>query len=88
MDSELQRPDLIKRKHIVVIITADIRIKDVRIAFEASGSSYSVDRNLRNLGYSDITVAHPKELSWIIKSKKKNNHVYRLSQFETKCKKN
>ena len=26
---ELQRPDLIKRKHIVVIITADIRIKDV-----------------------------------------------------------
>ena len=47
--------------------------KDVRIAFEASGSSYSVDRNLRNLGYSDITVAHPKELSWIIKSKKKND---------------
>jgi transposase len=27
------------------------------------------------LGYSDITVAHPKELSWIIKSKKKNDHV-------------
>ena len=49
--------------------------KDVRIAFEASGSAYSVDRNLRNLGYSDITVAHPKELSWIIKSKKKNDHV-------------
>ena len=48
--------------------------KDVRIAFEASGSAYSVDRNLRNLGYSDITVAHPKELSWIIKSKK-NDHV-------------
>ena len=49
--------------------------KDVRITFEASGSAYSVDRNLRNLGYSDITVAHPKELSWIIKSKKKNDHV-------------
>lgn len=49
--------------------------RDVRIAFEASGSAYSVDRNLRNLGYSDITVAHPKELSWIIKSKKKNDRV-------------
>ncbi len=49
--------------------------RDVRIAFEASESAYSVDRNLRRLGYSDITVAHPKELSWIIKSKKKNNSV-------------
>ena len=49
--------------------------KGVRITFTASGSAYSVDRNLRNLGYSDITVAHPKELSWIIKSKKKNDHV-------------
>lgn len=49
--------------------------KDVRIAFEASGSAYVVDRNLRKLGYSDITVAHPKELSWIIKSKKKNDRV-------------
>ena len=46
--------------------------KDVRIAFEASGSAYVVDRNLRKLGYSDITVAHPKELSWIIKSMKKH----------------
>ena len=49
--------------------------KGVRITFEDSGSAYSVDRNLKNLGYSDITVAHPKELSWIIKSKKKNDHV-------------
>ena len=49
--------------------------KGVRITFEASGSAYSVDHNLRSLGYSDITVAHPKELSWIIKSKKKNDHV-------------
>ena len=26
--------------------------KDVRIVFEASGSAYTVDRSLRNLGYS------------------------------------
>ena len=32
--------------------------KGVRITFEASGSAYSVDHNLRNLGYSDISVAH------------------------------
>ena len=49
--------------------------KGVRITFESSGSAYSVDRNIRNLGYYDITVAHPKDLSWIIKSKKKNDHV-------------
>lgn len=49
--------------------------KSVRIVFEASGSAYVVDRNLRKLGYSDITVAHPKELSWIIKPKKKNDKV-------------
>ena len=36
---------------------------ETRIAFEASGSAYVVDRTLRELGYSDITVAHPKELS-------------------------
>lgn len=47
----------------------------MRIEFEASGPAYSVDRNLRNLGYSDITVGHPKELSWIVKSKKKNDSV-------------
>ena len=27
------------------------------------------------MGYDDITVAHPKELSWIVKSKKKNDRV-------------
>ena len=37
--------------------------RETRIAFEASGSAYVVDRTLRELGYSDITVAHPKELS-------------------------
>ena len=39
------------------------------------GNHYSVYRNLRNLGHPDITVGHPKELLWIIKSRKKNNHV-------------
>ena len=48
---------------------------ETRIAFEASGSAYVVDRTLRELGYSDITVAHPKELAWIVKSKKKNDKV-------------
>ncbi|MDG7037414.1 MAG: IS110 family transposase, partial [Nitrososphaerota archaeon] len=34
-----------------------------------------VYRRLRELGYEDITVAHPKELKWITKSKKKNDRV-------------
>ena len=46
-----------------------------RIAFEASGLAYVVFNNLRSMGYESITVAHPKELSWIIKSKKKNDKV-------------
>ncbi len=49
--------------------------RETRIAFEASGLAYVVDRTLRELGYKDITVAHPKELSWIVKSKKKNDRV-------------
>ena len=49
--------------------------KETRVAFEASGSAYVVNNTLRKLGYSDITVAHPKELSWIVKSKKKNDKV-------------
>ncbi|MGC8692727.1 MAG: IS110 family transposase [Thermoplasmata archaeon] len=48
---------------------------NARIAFEASGLAYPVFKKLKNLEYEDITVAHPKELSWIIKSKKKNDHV-------------
>ena len=36
--------------------------RETRISFEASGPAYVVDRTLRELGYSDITVAHPKEL--------------------------
>ena len=50
----------------------------VRIAFEASGSAYVVNSTLRKLGYEDITVAHLKELSWIVKSKKKNDNVFFL----------
>ena len=36
--------------------------RETRIAFEASGLAYVIDRTLMELGYSDITVAHPKEL--------------------------
>ena len=32
-------------------------------------------RNKRKLGYYDITVAHAKGLPWIIKFKKRNDHV-------------
>lgn len=49
--------------------------KDTRIAFESSGLAYVVNNTLRQLGYSDITIAHPKELTWIVKSKKKNDKV-------------
>lgn len=49
--------------------------KETRIAFEASGSAYAVSNALKSMGYDDITVAHPKELSWIVKSKKKNDRV-------------
>ena len=30
---------------------------------------------MKGLGYNNVTVAHPKELSWITKSKKKNDRV-------------
>ncbi len=49
--------------------------KNARIGFEATGMAYPVYRRLRELGYEDITVAHPKELKWITKSKKKNDRV-------------
>jgi len=48
---------------------------ETRIAFEISGSAYAASGALRKLGYSDITVAHPKELSWITKPRKKNDGV-------------
>ncbi|MEM3192657.1 MAG: hypothetical protein QXZ17_07550 [Nitrososphaerota archaeon] len=45
------------------------------MAFEASGLTYSVSKRHVGLGYSDIGVAHFKELIWITKSKKKNDMV-------------
>ncbi len=47
--------------------------KDARIAFEALGMAYPFSRRLTEMGYSDITVAHAKELAWIVRSKKKND---------------
>ncbi len=47
--------------------------KDARIAFEATAMAYPFSRRLREMGYSDITVAHAKELAWIVRSKKKND---------------
>ena len=56
---------------------------ETRIAFEASGSAYTVSKALKDLGYNDITVAHPKELSWITKSmsiqiREKAAKIYRM----------
>ena len=48
---------------------------DTPIVFESSGTAYPFHRQLRELGFTDITVAHPKELTWIVKSKKKNDKV-------------
>jgi transposase len=47
--------------------------RDARIAFEATMMAYPFSRSLKSLGYSDITVAHPTELAWIVRSKKKND---------------
>lgn len=47
--------------------------KDARIACEATSEAYPFTRRLRATGYQDITVAHPKELAWIVRSKKKND---------------
>jgi len=47
--------------------------KDARIAYEATSQAYPFTRRLKEMGYSDITVAHPKELAWIVKSRKKND---------------
>lgn len=49
--------------------------RDARIGYEASTTAYSVDRRLRAMGYQDITVAHPKELALIVRSKKKNDRA-------------
>ncbi len=49
--------------------------REARIVFESSGSAYVVSCTLKNLGYLDLTAAHPKELAWIAKSKKKNDRI-------------
>jgi hypothetical protein len=36
--------------------------------------AYPVSRALRRFGY-DVTVAHPREHAWIVKSKRKNDRV-------------
>ena len=49
--------------------------KDARVAFESTIMAYPISRALRTHGYSDVTVAHPKTLAWIVRSKKKNDRV-------------
>jgi len=49
--------------------------KHARVAFESTIMAYPISRALRMHGYSDITVAHPKTLAWIVKSKRKNDRV-------------
>jgi transposase len=47
--------------------------KEARVAFESTIMAYPISRALRMHGYNDITVAHPKTLAWIVRSKKKND---------------
>jgi len=49
--------------------------KNARVAFESTIMAYPISRALRMHGYSDVTVAHPKTLAWIVRSKKKNDRV-------------
>jgi hypothetical protein len=49
--------------------------KHARVAFESTIVAYPIFRALRTHGYSDVTVAHPKTLAWIVKSKRKNDRV-------------
>ena len=49
--------------------------RDARLAFEATSMAYPFSRVLRGLGYDDVTVAHPTELAWIVRSKKKNDRA-------------
>jgi len=49
--------------------------KEARVAFESTIMAYPIMRALRGHGYRDVTVAHPKELAWIVRSKKKNDRV-------------
>ena len=49
--------------------------KETRVTFKASCLPYVGSNKFAELGYSDATVAHPKELAWIINSKMKNNQT-------------
>jgi transposase len=49
--------------------------KEARVAFESTIMAYPIMRALRMHGYVDVTVAHPKTLAWIVRSKKKNDRV-------------
>jgi transposase len=49
--------------------------KHARVAFESTIMAYPIMRALKTHGYRDVTVAHPKTLAWIVKSKKKNDRV-------------
>jgi len=49
--------------------------KEARVAFESTIMAYPIMRALKTHGYMDVTVAHPKELAWIVRSKKKNDRV-------------
>jgi transposase len=49
--------------------------KEAKVAFESTIMAYPIMRALRTYGYMDVTVAHPKTLAWIVRSKKKNDRV-------------
>jgi transposase len=49
--------------------------KEARVAFESTIMAYPIMRALKTHGYFDVTVAHPKTLAWIVRSKKKNDRV-------------
>jgi len=49
--------------------------KEARVAFESTIMAYPIMRALKGHGYMDVTVAHPKTLAWIVRSKKKNDRV-------------
>src|SRR2546422_4952725 len=48
--------------------------REARIACEATGMTYPLVRALEGYGY-DVTVANPKQLKWIVKSRKKSDKV-------------
>ena len=54
---------------------------ETRIGVGASKSAYEVSRALKDLGYNDIIVALPRELSWITKSKKNERMDMKIPAF-------